>query len=213
MDGHQRSVPRRRVLAGVGTGVIASLIGVGSSIAQTETTQTGEDVVQLGFGETFVSPEDIAVTVDGIELEGSYEYTLSGDTYTEESPEGSQFAWVSVAAENRGDQPEYLPFRDELPIRTGDQQYNPEYPPGVRNVYESGEVGPGVVREGLLLYVIPADLTVPDLNVTWYGEGIDSDWTVTWSGEATASPGAATGTSTGNETENGNRGSPCTTPE
>ena len=189
--GHQ--LTRRRLLTGVGAGLTATLIGTSSSAVQAQTEGSGE---QLSFGETFVSPTDIALTVNGVELTDSYEWGSGGSTFTEEAPEGMQFAWVYLTVENRADQPQYLPFGTEIAIRAGNQQFDASFPLRNDGQYQSSQVGPSVVREGWLYYEIPSDLSVSDLSVVWYGTNFVDEWTATWSGEASSGTTSPTGSPT-----------------
>ena len=170
-------LPRRRLLAGLGAGLTATVVGSSSGAAQ--------DGEEFSFGETFVAPNDVAVTVDRVELTDSYEWSGgSGSTYTEEAPDGKQFAWVYLTAENRSGDTEFLPLDWDIYIRSGNRQYDAELVLRDEGQYEGGQVGPGIVRDGWLNYEIPADLAVSDLSVVWHESGIFDEWTATWSGES-----------------------------
>lgn len=129
---------------------------------------------QTTIGESYRNPDDIVTIVDEVDLRDSYTYEgWDGEEREEEAAEGMQWAFVFVEVENDGDESEYLPRKSDFTIRVGVSQFDDEWISKGEGEYDSGEVGPGVVREGWIAYEIPEELTADELTIVYS----DSDFT------------------------------------
>jgi hypothetical protein len=129
--------------------------------------------IDLMFGETAAVSFGIEYTVQDLELVDEYE--REGTGRTEEAPDGSQYAIVSVSVHNGHDGRVLLPRATEFAILDGEGgQYDRDVY-GHADEYEGGEVQPDITREGIIMYEIPADHEVGDLLVTLARDGRDPD--------------------------------------
>jgi hypothetical protein len=136
---------------------------------------------RLSFGDPFRAPTDVIATVDGVTLQSAYEYEdYRGETATESAPEGFQYAFVDVTAENASGSAEFIPFDQDFTVRVGSSQYDAAFINRERGMYEGGEVGPGVVRNGKIAYEIPEDVTKIEIVVEWFETAIRGDYGARW---------------------------------
>lgn len=132
-----------------------------------------DGAINLMFGETAAVSFGIEYTVQDLELVDEYERESTGRT--EEAPDGSQYAIVSVSVHNGHDGRVRLPRATEFAILDGEGgQYDRDVY-GHADEYEGGEVQPDISREGIIMYEIPADHEVGDLLVTLARDGRDPD--------------------------------------
>ena len=136
----------------------------------------------LGYGETYTSPDSMAMTATKVELKSYYEYKdYSGATARQRADDGMQWAFVTFKAENKGSESQFTPLSTDLSVIAGNQQYDSEYTRKESGMFEGGEINPGIVREGWLAYQIPADLSKGDFEVIWSDDNFTGSWTARWS--------------------------------
>jgi uncharacterized repeat protein (TIGR01451 family) len=134
------------------------------------------------FGDSFRAPTEVIATVNGVTLQSEYEHQdFRGETATESAPEGQQYAFVDVTAENASGSSEYIPFDQDFTVRVGSSQYDAAFISRERGMYDGGQVGPGVVREGEIAYEIPEGVSQVEITVEWFETGFDGDYGVRWS--------------------------------
>jgi len=134
------------------------------------------------FGDSFRAPTEVIATVNGVTLQSEYEYEdYRGETATESAAEGFQYAFVDVTAENASGSSEYIPFNQDFTVRVGSGQYDAAFVSRERGMYDGGQVGPGVIREGEIAYEIPEDVSQVEITVEWFESGFDGDYGVRWS--------------------------------
>lgn len=125
---------------------------------------------EFTIGETYRAPTGMVVGV--LDLA-----TVEADE------DGKRAALAFAHARNSGDEVTYTPAYFSWSILAGDTQYD-AIPSNDDERFESGEIHPGVVREGWVLFAIDDDLRAEDLSVvladgSWVG-GLDNQ-TATWS--------------------------------
>ncbi len=141
------------------------------------------DVVSasLEMEEGYTNPEDVYVEAIRIQMSDFYSYRDWQDEVTREyADEGSKWALLMFRAENKADSPKLIPFRDDVVLLSGSSQFDPVYINKEEDMYESGEVQPGVVREGWIPYEIPASLSRDDLQIIYSGSDFEGEWRVVW---------------------------------
>lgn len=137
---------------------------------------------KLAFGETFTSPEGVAVTVQKLELKTYYEYEdYDGNTAEKRAGDGKQWAFVYLKAKNETGESQFVPLTTDVNLVAGNTQYDEAYINKEANKYDGGEVESGIVRKGWIAYEIPDDLSKADVRVAWSGEDINGKWSVRWS--------------------------------
>lgn len=142
------------------------------------------DVVtkQLSIGEAYTTPWDTQLVVQGIELTEQYTYEdYSGETRPEDAPEGKQWAFVNLRAENTADKMAELPTRFDMLLLADNRQYEYEVIGNREGAYEGGDVQPGVVEEGWLAFVLPADVTADSLAFVYNEVTTEGELAVRWS--------------------------------
>jgi hypothetical protein len=136
---------------------------------------------RLGFGESYRAPTDVIATVNDVALQPAYDYqNYQDETDTESAPEGLQYAFVDVTVENASGSTEFIPFDQDFSLRVGASQYDSVYISRERGMYDGGEVGPGVIREGEIAYEVPDDLSRSELTVEWFETAIGGDYGARW---------------------------------
>jgi len=144
--------------------------GTGEEHTVTAETRT------LGFGDEYVNPDGVTVTVDGTEefyevrLVSSYTYTdENGERRFERAAEGSEFAVVSVRSSKEGRRLVEMPRRDEFTMFVGGGAYSP-----VERLADDGYEGGttrGRDREGVVVFEVDEDAGREDtFEVYWERE-------------------------------------------
>lgn len=117
------------------------------------------DVRELGFGDEYVNPDDVTVTVDSggnfydIRLTRSYTYTDDeGNRRLERAGEDMRYAMVSVVSRKETREPVEMPERDEFTLFVGDEAYEP-VDRLTDDEYEGGATR-GLTREGMIMFEI-----------------------------------------------------------
>lgn len=158
-----------------------TMVTLGFQNAQKE-VQIQVVAASLSYGESFTNPEDMKVTCTGVDLQQAYQYKdYNGDTATERAPDGKQWAFVNLRAENVGGSKEFTPLESDVSIVANNTQYDSQYINKEEGRYDGGEINPGIVREGWLCYEIPESLSKDDFTVVYSAENYQGNWTVHWS--------------------------------
>lgn len=123
-----------------------------------------------------VSAGDLSyeLAVTDLELADSYTYDASYGQQRETAGSGSQWAIVTVRAENTGDQSVRVPGQFDTRAIAGNQQSEPEIYLG-DDEYSGGSLSTGVVDEGRLIFEIPETASDPRIEMN-----ITTDLTATW---------------------------------
>jgi hypothetical protein len=136
---------------------------------------------RLEFGEPFAAPTDVTATALQVHLDDHYQYErFDGETTVEHAPDGQQYAFLDVQADNDSGGAAFLPFAQDFTLRHDSAQYDAAFINREQGQYEGGEVGPGVVRDGWIAYEIPATLDREELTVEWFGEAAGGEFGVRW---------------------------------
>lgn len=132
--------------------------------------------------ETYPAPNGVEVTVSEVRLTARYQYqNYDDETVAKEAPDGSQWALVTLRAENTSDSAATLPHTFDLYLVTSKSQYEQIYIDKEDNKYEGGEVQPGIVREGWVAYEIPDTIVDGAVEIVWSGHPNGGDVTAIWS--------------------------------
>lgn len=158
--------------------------GLGDTEAGFSVTANERDI---GFGETYVNPDEVSMTVDGVErfydvrLVSSYTYTdEDGRRIIERASEGREFALVSVESSKEGRALVDLPRREEFVLFVDGEAYD-----SVERLrddeYEGGETR-SRSRTGVVMFEVDDDVSRTDtFEVYWSREYEGGEAEVTWS--------------------------------
>ncbi|MFP4175141.1 MAG: hypothetical protein ACLFSW_05105 [Halobacteriales archaeon] len=120
---------------------------------------TEAEVRELGFGDEYVNPDDVTMTVDGTEdfyevrLTSSYTYTDDeGDSRFDRAGEDMRYAIVQVRATKETRDLVDMPERDEFTMFVGDDAYDPV--DRLRDDEYEGGPTRGRSREGIVMFEI-----------------------------------------------------------
>ncbi|WP_435155710.1 twin-arginine translocation signal domain-containing protein [Haladaptatus sp. DFWS20] len=142
---------------------------------------------KLSTGETFLTPNEMAITIQDIVLTDHYRYqTGSGEMRDVEAGNGRQWAFVTVNAENKFRMRQSLPKGDTFSLVVGNRRQKPSNIAKSEGKYElerfgSRDVASGEGMSGWLAYEISADRSVSDLAVEWTGGDGSGSWSAQWS--------------------------------
>lgn len=106
-----------------------------------------------------------AVAVTGTEETTSYSYETGGFEYTEEPGSGNKFVLTEIQAENVGETPVTIPGPFEMSLIAGSTQVDAVRYRAESNVYEGGEIAPGVKRSGLVQFEVPESASSYRINI------------------------------------------------
>ena len=141
----------------------------------------------LSFGESFLSPNEIAVTVQDVTLTDHYRYKPdSGGSEDVEASDGSQWAFVTVKAENKFRMKQTLPMGNQFVLHTGGKKIKPTdhiaKEDGKYKVNKFGDrtVASGESLAGWLAYELPADVSEQDITIEWHGSDDEGSWWTRW---------------------------------
>jgi hypothetical protein len=132
----------------------------GNSIGQSITVSAGELSYDL--------------TVADVELTKRYTYEASYGQVEETASSGSQWAIVTVQAENTGDQSVGVPSQFEMRAIANNQQFEPEIYLG-DSEYSGGSLSAGLVEDGIVVFEIPETANTPEIQFD-----ITTELTATW---------------------------------
>lgn len=141
----------------------------------------------LNVEETYETPQGVSVTVLDIELQDSYEYEDYQEEIASAEPDtGNQWCFVVFESTNNSGSAEFIPFDSDISIVSNGSQFDSDFAldePINRNegAYEGGEVQDGISRTGWILYQIPDDLLLDDIEVVWSDSTPYVEWTISWS--------------------------------
>ncbi|WP_434530043.1 DUF4352 domain-containing protein (plasmid) [Haloarcula sp. NS06] len=139
---------------------------------------------RTSVGETYPAPNGVNVTVTQVRLTARYEYQdYDDETAAKEAPDGSQWALITVRAENTAEESARLPSTYDVNLVAGQSQYEETYIDKDENQYDGGEVQPGIVREGWIAYELPEDVSSEDIEVVWNGLPNGGEITALWTAE------------------------------
>jgi hypothetical protein len=120
---------------------------------------TAAEVRELGFGDEYVNPDDVTMTVDGTEefyevrLTPSYTYTDDeGQGRFDRAGEDMRYALVQVRATKENRDLVDMPERDEFTLFVGDEAYEPV--DRLRDDEYEGGPTRGRTREGVVMFEI-----------------------------------------------------------
>jgi len=141
----------------------------------------------VGFGEPYVNPDGVSVTVDGVErfydvrLVSSYTYTdEAGSRTIERAGEGREFAVVSVESEKEGRALVEMPRRDEFVLFVGDEAYD-SVERLADDEYEGGSTR-SRRRSGVVMFEVDDNISRTDqFDVYWSRDYGGGEAEVTWS--------------------------------
>ncbi|WP_324758576.1 DUF4352 domain-containing protein [Haloarcula sp. GH36] len=144
---------------------------------------TTVDVVgkQLSLGGSYVTPKEVKLEAEAIELIDSYTYDSGDNTYTHSASDGSQFALVTFRSKNHGSQPIDVPELFEIYLLDSRNQYESGSYRQETDEYDGGTLFSGAVKRGIILYEIPDSVTKSDLRVAWTGNYAEGDVAIRWS--------------------------------
>ncbi len=140
----------------------------------------------LSFGETFLSPNEIATTIQDITLTDHYRYEPdSGGSEDVEASDGRQWAFVTVKAENKFRMKQTLPMGDQFLLHVGGNKIKPGDIAKEDGKYEVNKFGDRTVASGesltgWLAYELPADVSEDDVTVEWQGSDDEGSWWARW---------------------------------
>ncbi|WP_266079083.1 DUF4352 domain-containing protein [Haladaptatus caseinilyticus] len=141
----------------------------------------------LSIGETFVTPNEMAISVQDITVTDHYRYeTGSGEMRDVEADDGRQWAFVTVSAENRFRMRQSLPKGDTFTLLVGERREKPSDIAKSEGKYElerfgRRDVASGEGQTGWLAYEISANRSASDLGVEWTGGDGSGSWSAQWS--------------------------------
>lgn len=141
----------------------------------------------LSVGETFVSPNEVAITIRDITLTDHYRYeTGAGPMEDVEADDNRQWAFVTVNAENRFRMRQALPKGETFSLLVGGRKHKPSDIAKQEGKYElerfgSRDVASGESLAGWLAYEISADRSVSDLAIEWSASDGSGSWSAQWS--------------------------------
>lgn len=135
------------------------------------------------FGESYTAPNDMRVTVSGVELAESYEWSSDGETFVETAPAGSRFAFVSLCAENVGDRTTSTPTPADVSVSVGTRQFDAQIALKADGEFDGADIEPGATRRGWMLFEVPTDVTAGDLTVVWRESTAAGEFAALWSAD------------------------------
>jgi len=138
----------------------------------------------LELGETYTNPDSIALSASEIDFQPEYSYDSGNYIYTEQPSDGRKFAFLKFSAENTGNSPRPAPLQVDVAMIIDDGQYEPIVYYGDREAYEGGDIQPGIVREGTILYEVPESATKDEIRVVWSESYYDGDASVYWESDS-----------------------------
>ncbi|MFC6756193.1 MULTISPECIES: DUF4352 domain-containing protein [Haloarcula] len=136
------------------------------------------DYPDLSAGDTLeFGTEDRRFSIGPTSVEEAQSYTYSSSDYTfEEEPDsGDKFVFVTLSAENVGDERVTVPSTFDISLIAGTSESDVSYYSGDRTEYEGGEISPGIAREGILLFEVDESATSYELAVELTSE-ITARW-------------------------------------
>ncbi len=141
----------------------------------------------LSIGETFSSPNSVAVTVQDITLTSHYRFVRgNGEVVDVEADDGRQWAFVTVKAKNEFRMRQSLPKRDSFHLLVGKREDKPTQIRKEEGKYKlerfgRRDVASGESLTGWLAYDISADRSADELSVKWNGSDSNGSWWTRWS--------------------------------
>jgi hypothetical protein len=139
---------------------------------------------KMRIGEEHTTSNQIGITVESVEVVDYYRYNSYTGGERIKEPDSGQYVFASVRTQNKGELPRSLPEYPNFQLVGGAGQYQPLtllYELADREKeYEGGEVQPGVVREGYVLFKVSEDVTRDNLSVLWNDVISSNEKSVHW---------------------------------
>jgi hypothetical protein len=127
-----------------------------------------------------VKYNEISVKLIDFEFSGSYKSDYDMD---ENPPEGAKFLWIHINARNDGNNSTYSPSLSEFTLTYQGKQINTDSyfssRPGY-NEFESGQIFPGISREGWLRFTVPNAAQANQIIVIYKPTQLFSDTYYSW---------------------------------
>ena len=137
---------------------------------------------QLSIGEAYTTPWDTEFVVQDIELTEQYTYEdYDGETRPKDAPEGKQWAFVELQAENTADKMAELPTKFDMLLIADNRQYEFVTITDRDGEYEGGDAQPNVIEEGWLGFEIPVDVAADSLAFVYSTVTTEGELAVRWS--------------------------------
>lgn len=142
---------------------------------------------KMGLGERYTTPGQFEMTVDAVELRNAIEFdTTFGESEQRRAGAGKVWAIVDVRVKNESAKPAIPPGAETFKLLSGNRQYEPhsfvfEEPLADPGPYRATELHPGIVREGWIIYQVPAGLRRTEVTVAWSDDYRDGTVAVYWS--------------------------------
>lgn len=142
----------------------------------------GVEVVarRLPLGAGYTTPTGVLLTVLRTRFAQSFEYSLGGYVYEEPAPAGKTWAFATVYAENTASSTETLPFKVNFSLLEDGSRHPYVRTHAPQGQYNGGRVPPGTVREGWIVFAVPASVEADDLAVAWTDNAYDATLAVHW---------------------------------
>lgn len=135
---------------------------------------------RLPFGRFYTSPDEILLSAYRVEFNDTLAYTSNGYEYELTPDSGNQFLRVYINVENQSGQPYYVSNYTAFAVVSGNSQYDAQFETRIEGYYEGGQIQPGVVRDGWLLFEVPDDLTAEEVTLAWTKQYLDGITSVYW---------------------------------
>ncbi len=142
---------------------------------------------KFSFGQTFLSPNEIAATVQDFTLTDHYRYEPSGGGSKDvEASDGQQWAFVTVKTQNKFRMKQTLPKGNQFHLLAGGNSITPADIAKKDGKYEVNKFGDRTVASGeslagWLAYELPANVSEQDIAVEWKSSDDEGSWWARWS--------------------------------
>lgn len=139
-----------------------------------------DETVHLAFGDTAELSNGVTITV----LDIHFEEQLGDEDWPQEPDDGNQWALVELHGENTSDAAERLPLPwMDFALTENGTQYDTAtvLDTDPYEEFEGGQVQPGIVREGVIVFEVPEGLDATDFEVVWYDDFLGANIDVRWS--------------------------------
>lgn len=183
-DGSARSAGNNNRTGSSGNDDLDDTDANGDRSASVPYVDTTEEAITLAFGEAAATSFGISYTVRELELMESYDRESGSE---EIAPDSTQYARIQAAVHNEYDGRVRAPLVTEWQLVHDTSQYETDVY-GYTNRYDGGVLQPGIIREGAIMYEVPAILTREDLTAVLWRSGRDPsgrayEMTVRWSAD------------------------------
>ncbi|SEP05953.1 hypothetical protein SAMN04487948_11273 [Halogranum amylolyticum] len=136
---------------------------------------------RLAFGETFELPQ-VRLTLETPRATSRYTYTEDGEKQTAEAGEGKQWVVVPVRTVNTTDRTVRLPLTLNFKGVVNERVFHPGRNKSVPAKYIGGKVDSGESREGDVMFLTPADVSVDEFRIRYKEKRSSGSHEVWWQG-------------------------------